>query len=85
MWHNKVLQNCQSKCNKTTLKLCLAMYHNALLLMSMLSIDQSIYGITLKMKASLGQGSYTNGQLKFQDFSRTFQVNILKNPGPDEG
>ena len=54
MWHNKVLQNCQSKCNKTTLKLCLAMYHNALLLMSMLSIDQSIYGITLKMKASLG-------------------------------
>ena len=34
---------------------------------------------------NITQGSYTNGQLKFQDFSRTFQVNILKNPGPDEG
>ena len=30
------------------------------------------------------QSLYTNSQLKFQDFSRIFQVNIYKNPGPEK-
>ena len=49
-----------------------------------LKLGFSVFYTALRFAVVSLKGSYTNSQLKFKDFSRTFQVNVYKNPGPEE-